>query len=164
VPPASRPEPDGADPESASACRRRAMDLLARREHSRYELERKLGARGFEPTIVAGVLDALAAEHLLEEQRFVESFIRSRIRKGQGPARIRAELVQRGIDDAEVAAGLAEADCDWVAIAAEARRKRFGAAPPASFAARAKQANFLQYRGFEGQQIRAALELSGDSD
>jgi len=140
------------------------MDLLARREHSRYELERKLGARGFEPDIVAGVLDALSAEHLLEESRFVESFIRSRVRKGQGPARIRAELVQRGIDAAQVGAGLAEADCDWAAIAAEARRKRFGAALPASFEARVKQGNFLQYRGFDAHQIRAALELSGDSD
>jgi len=140
------------------------MDLLARREHSRLELEHKLTARGFEPTTVAQTLDRLVRDRLLVEDRFVESFVLARARKGQGPVRIRAELAQRGIDDSSVSAGIAEADRDWSALAAEVRIKRFGAAPPADFRERARQAKFLQYRGFEADQIRAALDMSDESD
>ena len=140
------------------------MDLLARREHSRLELERKLRARGFEASVVTLVLDGLARDRLLEEDRFVESFIRARARKGQGPARIRGELVQRGVDENRVSAGLTDADCDWAALAAEVRVKRFGAAAPADFRERARQASFLQYRGFEADHVRAALDIAADSD
>ena len=44
------------------------------------------------------------------------------------------------------------------------RRKRFGADPPSDFRERARQARFLEYRGFSRDQIRAALEVDGDSD
>ncbi len=140
------------------------MDLLARREHSRLELARKLHARAYTPEIAAEVLDALEEEGLLEESRFVESFVRSRVGKGQGPARIRAELLQRGVDDALIQTGLGEADCDWISLAVAARRKRFGADSPSDFAERARQARFLQSRGFDGGQIQAALDLGADSD
>jgi regulatory protein len=135
------------------------MDLLARREHSRLELERKLLDRGFEPAHVAQALDRLAVEGLLEESRFVESFIHARARKGHGPARIRGDLIQRGIDESQARAGLAAADCDWRALCADARVKRFGAAAPADVKARARQVKFLQYRGFESDHVRAALDL-----
>ncbi len=78
--------------------------------------------------------------------------------------RIRGELAQRGIDGASVSAALAEADCDWTALAAEVRAKRFGTEAPGDFKERARQAKFLQYRGFETEQIRAALDLAGVSD
>jgi regulatory protein len=139
------------------------MDLLARRDHSRLELERKL-ARGFDTGTVGRVLDGLTREGLLVEPRFVECFIRERFRRGQGPIRIRGELEQRGIDVSDVLAGLAEADCDWRESAAQVRVKRFGGEVPRDFKERARQAKFLQYRGFEADQIRAALDMAGDSD
>lgn len=140
------------------------MDLLARRDHSRLELDRKLTERGFERAVVEHVLEDLIRDQLLEEDRFVESFIRGRLRKGQGPVRIRGELAQRGIDEASVNMALAEADCDWIALAAQVRIKRFGESAPGDFKERARQAKFLQYRGFESEQIRAALDVAGDSD
>lgn len=164
MPPASKPEPDLEPAAAIGVCRRRAMDLLARREHSRLELQRKLDARGFESATVAQVLDGLVRDRLLEEGRYVESFIRTRARKGQGPMRIRGELAERGVDENTVSAGLANAECDWTALAMAARVKRFGAAAPTDFPERAKQAKFLQYRGFEADQIRAALAMAGDSD
>ncbi len=90
-----RSKPDVADP---GACERAALDLLARREHSRRELERKLGARGFTDELIAPTLDALEESGELASARFTASFIRARAAKGQGPARIRAELAERGID------------------------------------------------------------------
>jgi len=140
------------------------MDLLALRDHSRIELARKLAARGFETDVIAAALDGLERDGLLHSARFVESFVTGRIRKGQGPVRIRAELAQRGIDDAGIAAGLAAAAVDWLELARSVRTKRYGAAVPGDFKERARQAKFLQYRGFEADQIRAALDVAGDSD
>ena len=156
-----RSKPDAVD---APACTRAALQLLARREHSRRELTRKLAARGFPEDIISPVLDELERSGSLAEARFTESFVRSRVAKGQGPARIRAELAQRGVADAEVEGALHEADVDWLATIRAVRRKRFGPSPPRDYLERARQARFLEYRGFDSGQIRAALELDTDSD
>jgi regulatory protein len=148
----------------APACTRAALDLLARREHSRRELTRKLAARGFPDDVVILALDDLERTGALAHSRFTESFVRSRVAKGQGPQRIRAELAQRGIVDADAEQGLAAADVDWLATIRAVRAKRFGAALPRDYAERARQARFLQYRGFDIAQIRAALEFDVDSD
>ena len=146
------------------ACRRRALDLLARREHSRFELERKLTARSFPQALIAEVLDRLEESGALTAARFTDSFVRSRLAKGQGPARIRAELLERGIDKSRADEVLRTREIDWVAAARSVRGKRFGAAQPRDFKERARQARFLQYRGFESSHIHAALEVGEDSD
>ena len=156
-----RSKPDVADP---GACERTALDLLARREHSRRELERKLAARGFADELIASTLDALEESKDLQSARFTASFIRARAAKGQGPARIRAELAERGIDREQAAELLREADIDWAALASAVRDKRFGTGRPADFEERARQARFLEYRGFDGGQIGSALGASDDLD
>jgi regulatory protein len=148
-------KPDVADP---AACERTALDLLTRREHSRRELERKLGARGFTDALIASTLDALEESGELASARFTASFIRARAAKGQGPARIRAELAERGIGREQAAELLREADIDWAALATSVRDKRFGAEPPSDFKERARQARFLEYRGFDSEQIGSALK------
>jgi regulatory protein len=148
-------KPDVADP---AACQRTALDLLARREHSRRELEHKLGARGFAEELIAPTLDALEESGELASARFTASFIRARAAKGQGPARIRAELAERGIDREQAADLLREADIDWAALATSVRDKRFGAERPSDFKERARQARFLEYRGFDREQIGSALK------
>lgn len=162
MPLASKPDPDADPADAERRCRRQAMDLLARREHSRLELERKLATGGFEPLLIAAVLDDLQRDRLLEESRYLESFIRAHARKGKGPARIRLELKERGVADGPIRDALALAGFDWVALAAEARAKRFGMVRPKDFKERARQARFLQYRGFTTDQINAALDLAAD--
>jgi regulatory protein len=156
-----RSKRDVADP---GACERAALDLLARREHSRCELERKLGARGFPEELISPTLDALEESGELASARFTESFIRTRAAKGQGPARIRAELAERGIDREQAAELLQEADIDWAAIASSVRHKRFGAERPSDFKERARQARFLEHRGFDSAQIGSALKYHDDLD
>ena len=65
--------------EQRKTSRRQALDLLARREHSRLELERKLLKRSYSRDTTNEVLDVLEVEGLLEEARFIESFVRTRI-------------------------------------------------------------------------------------
>jgi len=134
-----------------------ALALLAGRDFGRAELARRLGRRGYPAGVVDAVVEGLVAERLLSESRFVEQFIRQHAGRGHGPLRIRAELRERGVPDAEIEAGLDAAAEDWAALAREARRRRFGLSPPGDYAERARQARFLQYRGFSNEQVRAAL-------
>ncbi|MBN1238097.1 MAG: regulatory protein RecX [Gammaproteobacteria bacterium] len=154
-----------ADPAADRAdCERRAVALLARREHSRLELARKLASRGYDSALIAETLDGLEQSGFLDGQRFMESFIESRAERGLGPVRIRSELIQRGIANVAAADALEAAGKDWRALAAAVRAKRFGAEPPREFRERARQARFLEYRGFRAADIDAALELGADSD
>jgi regulatory protein len=165
--PRSKPdvaEADGTGALDERACTRAALELLARREHSRHELTRKLAKRGFPGDVLGSVLDELERAGSLANARFTDSFVRSRIAKGQGPQRIRAELAQRGIADADADDGLRSAEVDWLAAIRAVRAKRFGPELPRDYAERARQARFLQYRGFDSAQIRAALEFDADSD
>ena len=163
-----RSKPDVAETGDAAldepACTRTALELLARREHSRRELTRKLAARGFNEDVISRALVELERSGALADARFTDSFVRSRIAKGKGPQRIRAELAQRGIAGDEADDGLRAADVDWLATIRAVRAKRFGSELPRDYAERARQARFLQYRGFDSAQIRAALEFDADSD
>jgi regulatory protein len=144
-------------PSDATKARKKAMDLLARREHGRAELEQKLAAAGFDTEVAAGAVEELAEEGLQSDRRFVESFVQSRISQGKGPLRIHADLGQRGIAAVLVDEVLEQTGEDWSALAREARAKKFGRLRPAEFRDKARQMRFLQYRGFEPEQIQAAV-------
>jgi regulatory protein len=154
----SRPEASDDSDWDPARLRRLAMDLLARREHTRAELTAKLTARGAGADAVAPVLDILENDGLLSEARFAEAFVRQRTGRGHGPVRIRHELGQRGVSEAAVDQALAAADADWDQLAVRVRHGRFGADPPADLKDRARQSRFLTYRGFTGDQVRRALD------
>lgn len=142
---------------AGGSARRKALDLLARREHSLAELREKLRARDFAAEEIETTLEQLAREGLASDQRFVEAFVAAQVRKGQGPVRIRAELQRRGIGG-EASAPHLDADLhDWPALARAVRAKRFGGGAPKDFHERARQARFLEFRGFSMDHIRAAL-------
>ena len=144
-------------PDDAIEARKKAMDLLARREHARAELERKLAAAGFDARVAAEAVQKLAQEGLQSDRRFVESFVQSRIGQGKGPLRIHADLGQRGVPAGLVDEVLEQVGEDWYARAREARVKKFGRSRPAEFKDKARQMRFLQYRGFEPDQVQAAV-------
>jgi len=145
-------------------CRKRAMDLLARREHGCEELTRKLVSKGFDAELASEVISTLESDGLVADERFAEAFARSRVNRGQGPRRIELELRERGIKDGVISAALEQADCDWVSVARAARIKRFGLESPQDLRSRGQQTRFLSYRGFTGDQIKQALELADDTD
>lgn len=133
------------------------MDLLARREHSIDELRAKLVARKFDVEEVDVVVARLAEEGLVSDERFAEAFVSSRVRKGQGPSRIRLELQRRGVSGGCITTCLDRADIDWNELAREVRIKKFGSGRIADYREWARQAKFLQYRGFTSDQISDVL-------
>lgn len=145
--------------EAASLLRRRAMDLLAMREHSRKELRGKLQARMDDTDSLDDVLDRLEQDELLSDQRFAEAFVRSRINRGQGPVRLRQELMQRGVTEALAHQAIESQGCDWFALAEEVAERRFGSEPASERRELARRLRFLQYRGFTTEQCRRALRM-----
>ena len=133
--------------ETATAVRRAAMDLLARREHGHVELTRKLRKRGAPDELIERELGRLAAEGLLSEARYLESFIASRARAGYGPLRIREDLQQRGLPREAVELALSQAGFDWAEQLREVWQRRFGQLP-ADRRELAQQGRFLAYRGY----------------
>ena len=127
------------------------MDLLARREHSFAELERKLGPR-FEARTLAEALDALRREGLQSDVRFALSFVRQRMLRGMGPARIRSELHQRGVSGADARHALEAAPdaegTSWSDLARSAQLKKFGTLELRDDRQRARVGRFLEQRGF----------------
>ncbi len=126
-----------------------AMDLLARREHSRRELLNKLKIRGFEGEEVEAYLDRLAERGLQSDQRFAESYVRMRSGSGYGQRRISQELQQKGISESRISQIYEEMALDWYQIALEIWQKKYNQLPGNDLKLKAKQSRFLQYRGFD---------------
>ena len=143
---------DGKD--SAQELRARALRLLARREHSRRELARKLAAHAESNEALEVLLDALAARKQLSDERFAEQRAHVLARK-YGSARIRNDLRAKGISE-EAAESIAPGTDDFARADAILRRRY--REPAASREERAKRARFLQGRGFSYDVIRRVLE------
>ena len=147
--------------DTARGLRNRAIGLLSRREHSRRELVRKLARVTSDATLVEHAIDRLAEQGLQSDERFAAALVRRRTSSGHGPLRLLGELREHGIDSPTIETALAEAAGDWHRVAAAARAKRFGEAPPASRHELARQLRFLQYRGFTSEQARRAVANDG---
>lgn len=140
----------------------RAIALLARREHSRAELARKLMRRleeGQDRADVDAVLDDLQRQKLLSDERFAAALVRTRAAR-YGAARLRLDLKARGVPAAIAAEALNQLDAgDGDSEFDRARAvwsRRFGTAPQ-SLAERARQTRFLELRGFSSDVIRKVL-------
>jgi regulatory protein len=140
-----------------------AMNILAGREHSidemRQKLLRKLSKRYLDsPELLAeqveDVIQRLLVEKLLDEARFTECFIRSRINKGSGPVKIRHELRNRGIAGELVNDYMDNSYDFWQTHIEAVRNKRFGHCLPKDFKEQSKQSRFLYQRGFSGEFIQ----------
>jgi regulatory protein len=144
-------------PDEIHEARTAAVRLLARREHSRDELRRKLKRRGHDPSIIEAVVGALDEAAYVSDARFAEMFVRVRCERGQGPLKIRAELRQRGVEEALADDLLTETAEYWIDRARAAREKRFGGGAPADRDEWNRQARFLAQRGFPADLIYRAL-------
>jgi len=134
-----------------------AVRLLARREHGVEELRRKLISKKHPEDSVNRVLAKLQGKHLVSDDRYAATLVHHQAKRGRGPVRIRSQLRQQGLKDEIIEDRFASASTDWTQLAVEVRRRKFGNSLPKTAVERAKQARFLQYRGFNADQIRAAL-------
>jgi regulatory protein len=147
------------DPQAA---RLAALTLLARRDFAARELSERLSQQGFEEAAAAAVVAELLREGVLDDSRYAQNYVAYHAGRGQGPLRIATELRRSGLAGELIEAALATGP-DWSALARKVCRAKFGLRPPDSWAQRARQARFLQYRGFSSDHIRAATDVEPDT-
>lgn len=140
----------------------RALKLLAAREHSRRELERKLAPHEAEPGQIQTALDELQARGFLDEQRVVDSVVHRRAAR-LGAGRIRQELQAKGIAPERIAQAVGSLQATELARAREVWVRRFGT-PPADARERARQGRFLLARGFSAEAVRRVLAWDPEAD
>lgn len=142
-----------------SAVRRAALDLLARREHSLFELERKLRRRfpDVPADAVGAVLRDLRKRGLQSDSRFAESYAHHRKGRGFGYLHIRRELLERRVDEEVIDRCLDHRDETWAALARTAAERKAGRMGPAGPDRRRRLDAFLRSRGFSSGHIRQAL-------
>jgi regulatory protein len=140
----------------------RALKLLAQREHSRLELQRKLAAHVEEGEDLAAILDELEKRGFINEERVVESVIHSKAGR-YGSARLVQELRSKGLDDETVRAAGEQLRETELQRARELWRKRFGA-PPATPQEHLRQMRFLASRGFSADIAGQVVKGRGFED
>ena len=143
--------------------RARALRLLARREHARAELARKLSPHAESSTALEALLDDLSARRLLSDERYVEMRLNARAARF-GNARLACELRAQGVAEELVACALAASD-DELKRARQVWQRKYGdqsAVPDAT--ERARQTRFLMSRGFSGETIRRMIRGDFEDD
>jgi len=130
----------------------RALRLLSQRDHSRKELEQKLKPHEETPGELAEALDFLAAKDFINEKRVAESVVNRRSTK-LGAARVRQELMAKGLPADDIADAVQAMRGTEFERALVVWRKKFGA-PPSDASERGKQVRFMVSRGFAPDVVR----------
>jgi len=152
----------------SSTLRERALGLLARREHARAELARKLAPHAESVDELNVLLDDLVARRLLSDERYVEMRMHARGERF-GNARLAYELRAQGVSEELVGAALA-GEVDELTRAQQVWQRKFGnndgktGEEKKAAAERARQVRFLMSRGFSGETIRRVLRGHFEND
>ncbi len=142
----------------ATSLRERALAYLARREYSYQELQQKLTPHAGEDDDLPSLLEDFKKRGWLSDTRYTEQIVHAR--KGRyGSLRVAHELRQHGISDELISKAVADMTKDELAAARTVYQKKFSQAPQ-SREEWAKQARFLQGRGFGFEVIRKVLRGS----
>ena len=142
---------------TAQSITARAVNLLSRREHSQKELRTKLIKAEFGLNEIDNTISKLTKADIQSDARFAENYLRYRSQRGFGSIKIKLELRERGVDNDIINTAFDQAEIDWFKLASTVRNKRFGEQAPDNLKDLAKQQRFLQYRGFNHEQINESL-------
>jgi len=145
-------------PDTPLELRARALRLLARREHSRTELGRKLAPRAASPDALESLLDSLEQKKQLSNERFAAERARVLSRKF-GAARIRQDLTSKGVDRETIDRISAEGEFERARSILQRKYRE----PAATREERAKRMRFLQSRGFSSEIIFTLLSAREDA-
>ena len=141
-----------------SGLRRKAVDLLARREYSFFEIEKKLLPVAESEELAYAALEWLTENGLQSDVRFCEMYIRSKALSGYGPVRIKQELKQKGISPNLMETCFEDQEVDWLVELDRLTDKKMRGVKKGDLKAKQKCMGFLQRRGFTLDQIYSALD------
>ncbi len=139
--------------------RKKLLDLLSRREHSKYEIFNKLKYRVESEDELNKEIHKLTEENLQSDLRFSESFIRSRYNSGFGPVRIKYDLSSRKVLLNIIEKAFEEVSLDWEEKLLKENLKKYGEMPPSNLKELSKRLKFFTQRGFEQDIIRKLIKF-----
>ena len=128
--------------------RKKLLDFLSRREHSFIELIFKLEDRVSSSQRLIVELEKLREEGLQSDERFTESFIRSRSIKGFGPEKISNELRFKGIEENLIKKMVYSQELDWKMILKKEFKKKYSQSMIYNIEDISKIKKFFFQRGF----------------
>jgi len=135
---------------------------LGSRDHSAFELTRKLRQREHADDVIEAALEELVALNYVNDTRYAQLYTEQRLSKGYGPLSVRAKLRQRGVASHLVDSALKEQNISWVELAQAALELRFDSQTINSRDQRdmARMSRFLGARGFSSSDSLRALTLA----
>lgn len=140
--------------------RQRALEYLGKREYSYAELGQKLKVYADEDDDIPALLEDFKARGWLSDARFTEQIVHARQSKF-GSAKIAHELREKGVADHLIADAVEQVKDNELNNATEVWRKKFKTGPK-NREEWAKQARFLQSRGFSFDMIKKVLSNNED--
>lgn len=146
------------DDKEAKKIRNACLVMLTRRDFSTKELTEKISLKFESRPVIDQVISTLKTEGLLSDVRFAESFVRARISKGQGKQRIKSEIKHKGIGNELLKQVIDAQDIDWISIAEKVLVKKFGNLVNPDRKEVGKRIRFLQYRGFDFDEISQVIK------
>jgi regulatory protein len=149
-------EPD-ARPKAVKSLRARALDALARREHSRLELQRKLNPHAEDPETLNILLDDFEQRGWLSDARYAEQRAHAS-QSRYGSRKVEHELRQQGVAESLISATLGNLKANEFERALQVWLKKYGT-PASTPKERNQQMRFLQSRGFEMEVIYRVVNM-----
>ncbi|WP_086983108.1 recombination regulator RecX [Vibrio aphrogenes] len=134
-----------------------AVQLLSRRDHGEFELRQKLKLKEFSEQDIQQALEYCIGYGWMDDVRYAKSQIRQHVFKGHGKRRIQQELMLKRVTEDDIEQAFNEEPQDWFELAKQTAFKKFKGQKAQDQKAYAKQIRFLQYRGFDFEQIHYAL-------
>lgn len=145
-----------------AALRQAVIQRLSKREHSRFELLKKLSDKAESLDDLEEILDDMVSRGWQSDARFAEIFCRDRALR-YGPIKIRFELKNRGIHETLISQTLEASEADWYEQARAIRQRKFEQGELGDMKIKAKAYRFLAQRGFSSDQISYALANDDES-
>lgn len=139
--------------------RKKILDLLSRREHSKYELVLKLERRVDSSDKLLKEIDKISDQNLQSDERFSESYIRSRYNSGFGPSRIKYDLSKRRVAESIINDAFRDIDLNWLEKLKKENIKKYGNENPKNMQELSKRTKFFVQRGFDQEMIRKIIYL-----
>lgn len=139
--------------------RKKLLDLLSRREHSKYELVSKLERRVISKEKLIDELHKLSDQNLQSDKRFSESYIRSRYNSGFGPIRIKYDLVSKKVKEEVIEKAFAELEMNWEEKIKKENLKKYGHDHAENMQESSKRIKFFLQRGFEKEMIKKIIDF-----
>lgn len=146
--------------------RARALYWISKREYSIHDFRVKLEKVCELEKLRDDVLQDFINRDWLNEHRYMEMFVRTKIASGLGSQRIQQELKQHGLSSDDISLYIDSLEMDWFEQAQSTYQRKYENKPldlnqlgrDKFYKEKAKRYRYMSYRGFGPDEINYAMQ------